>query len=284
MNASINARIKPLLKVMEYKYFILESLPQLGIVLFDSALARIDWILLGILSTAAATAEYSFTYKVFELSKIPLLIVAPILLTRFSKLFSNDAILSPKYRKELAIYFRLEIFMVMFIPLGLVASWTPLIDYFTDNKYGAVNETNYLILALCVPLHAIINFLWTLGFVQGQLKTIMYITIAVSLMNIAANIFYIPSFGSRGAALAFFTCTVLQLAHYMKFIRQDQFRIAYSWAILAVACAIAAWAVSRTLHVHYLLATLVAIILYSLLSYILNRKSIQALINRKYDP
>jgi O-antigen/teichoic acid export membrane protein len=222
MSRSISTRIKPLLKITEYKYFILESLPQLGVVLFDSALARIDWILLGIISTAAATAEYSFAYKIFELSKLPLLIIAPLLLTRFSKLFGNGGVLSETHKNEIRLFFQLELFVLMLIPIILICTWTPLIDYFTDNKYGAVNELNFKILAACVPLAGIINFLWTVGFIQGQLKTIMFITIAVSITNVAANALLIPFYGNTGAAIAFLACTVLQVSLYMLYIKQPQ--------------------------------------------------------------
>src|SRR5690625_4230096 len=74
--------IKQKAPIKEYKRLVIESFPQLGTVLFDSTLARIDWILIGVIATAVKTAEYSFAYKIFEISRIPFLIIAPILLTR----------------------------------------------------------------------------------------------------------------------------------------------------------------------------------------------------------
>lgn len=219
---SIAAHPRPVFRKLEYKYFILESLPQLGVVLFDSALARIDWILLGIIGTATVgltaagmTAEYSFAYKVFEVSKMPLLVIAPVLLTRFAKLLGDKKQMSVQHQKEIAILFRLENFILLFLPLFFISVWSPLIDYFTANKYGAVNESKYWVLALCIPMHGIINFLWTSAFVQGQLKRIMYITIAASLINLVANLFLIPRYGGMGAALAFLGSTVLQLSLYL---------------------------------------------------------------------
>ncbi|MEI9943374.1 MAG: hypothetical protein WDN26_04065 [Chitinophagaceae bacterium] len=66
-------------------YFVLikESLPLAGAVIMNVSIARIDWILLGLFTTDEQTAEYSFAYRAFELSPFPLLIIAPILLSRF---------------------------------------------------------------------------------------------------------------------------------------------------------------------------------------------------------
>lgn len=215
---------------VEYKYFILESLPQLGVVLFDSALARIDWILLGLIGTstigltaAAMTAEYSFVYKVFEVSKMPLLVIAPVLLTRLAKLLKDGNQLSERHAGEISILFRLENFILLLLPLFFISIWSPLIDGFTDGKYGQVNESKFWVLALCVPMHGLINFLWTSAFVQGQLKRIMYITISASLINLLANLFLIPLFGGMGAALAFLGSTAVQLVLYIFFPGHPRF-------------------------------------------------------------
>lgn len=244
VSLAMSARVKPLLKVTEYKYFIMESLPQLGVVFFDSALARIDWILLGILSTQSITAEYSFAYRMYECSKLPLLVIAPILLTRFSKLFVDPDHIEAKSRQDIELFFKLELFVVTLVPVLLICVWTPLIDFITNNKYGSVNELNYMLLAGCVPLHCICNFLWSMGFAQGQLKAIMYITIVVAVLNFATNCALIPLYGSFGASLAFLVSTLIQTILYIKYMKQDHIRlnlkicgIAFMNAILAVTAA-----------------------------------------------
>lgn len=75
----------------EYKGLVKESLPQFGVAVFTSALSRLDWILLGILSTNIVLAEYSFAYKVFEVATLPMLVIAPVLIPRFTKLFHPEA-------------------------------------------------------------------------------------------------------------------------------------------------------------------------------------------------
>ncbi len=270
-----STRLRPLLQPAEYKAFILQSLPQLGVVIFDSALARIDWIILGIVATAAATAEYSFAYKVFELSKLPVLIIAPVLLTRFSKLFANNSTVHPTHKTEIDLFLKLELFVVMLIPIALVTVWSPLVDWVTDDKYGRVNEKNYWILALCVPLHALINFLWTLGFVQGQLKAILYITITVSVLNIAANLVFIPLYGPLGASVAFLICTLVQLVLYFKFIRQDQIHLNVKSVLLTILYALLAAVITRLFVPWIIVAPVIALAIYTSLMFITGQISLR---------
>ena len=267
VSKNLQLNLKPRVDFNEYKLFIKESLPQLGVVIFDSALARIDWLLLGILSTSIVTAEYSFVYKVFELSKLPILILAPLLLTRFSRLFNSNKLTETKI-EEVNLFFKLEVFIIMFIPIILVTCWSPLIDYFTDNKYGKVNEINYLLLALCIPLTAIINFLWTMGFVQGQLKTIMFITIFVSLINIIGNIILIPLLGSTGSSITFLVSTILQLFLYVKYIKQQQIQLKLLDILKILFLAVLAILASKFLIYNIIFVPIVAVFIYIFLFFI----------------
>lgn len=266
VNYSLAHRVKPLLRVKEYKYFILESLPQLGVVFFDSALARMDWILLGIISTAAATADYSFAYRMYESSKLPLLVIAPILLTRFSKLFAQPDKIDQKSKDDVAVFFRVELFVVMLIPIVLICTWTPLIDYFTNNKYGAVNEVNYMLLAGCVPLHCISNYMWSMGFAQGQLKAIMYITLVVALLNFGLNCLLIPLYDSLGASIAFLISTFLQTVLYVFFMKKDHLKLELHTCFIAFANAILSIVLAKLLTNNVIFATVVALLTTTILA------------------
>ncbi len=232
INKRLERNLSPILSKTTYIEFVRESLPQLGVVLFDSALARVDWILLGIFSTATITAEYSFAYKFFELSKLPLLILAPVLLTRFTKLFISKEEVSNEKQKSIQQFFNIEIFISFLIPIFMVCAWTELIDLITEGKYGAVNQTTYTILAICVPLHFVINFLWTTGFVQGQLKEIMYITISSSVVNLILNLILIPYYGSIGSAISFLLSCLLQLILYLLVIIQENIKVDFKTPVL----------------------------------------------------
>lgn len=277
VNSAISKRITPVLKIKEYKYFIMESLPQLGVVFFDSALARMDWILLGIISTASITADYSFAYRMYESSKLPLLVIAPILLTRFSKLFVQPDKIDQKSKDDIAVFFRVELFVVMIIPIILVCSWTPLIDFFTNNKYGAVNELNYMLLAGCVPLHCISNYMWSMGFAQGQLKAIMYITISVAALNFGLNCLLIPSQGSFGASLAFLISTLVQTVLYVIFMKKDHLQIEIKTCFIAFANAIISIAAAKLLTNYAIFTTLLALVISVILALLTNQINLKQL-------
>jgi O-antigen/teichoic acid export membrane protein len=227
VSTKINHRLIPLFHRRTYKEFVVESLPQLGVVLFDSALARIDWVLLGIIGTVSATAEYGFAYKFFELSKLPLLILSPVLLTRLSRLYTSDDLISKEKQQSIQGLFDLELFISFLIPIIMVSVWADLIDLITVCKYGAVNTVNYTILAICVPLHFSINLLWTMSFVQGQLKSIMYITISVSILNIVSNIILIPYLGNLGSALSFAVSTAVQFFLYLSQVKKEKVQVRF---------------------------------------------------------
>ena len=113
-----------------------------------------------------------------------------------------------------------------------------------------------------MPLVTLINFLWTLGFVQKQLKTIMFITITVSLLNVVSNYFLIPIYGNLGSAVSFLMCTLIQALLYLKFIKQNQFKFQLKESIYIFICAIVALIISKLLCVNIIFTTLMAITLY----------------------
>lgn len=269
--------IKPQLNLKEYKLLIVESLPQLGTVVCDTALARIDWILMGIITTSVMTAEYSFAFKIFEVSKMPFLIIAPILLTRFSKLFKEENNIKKKEKKNLDNLFRLELFIGVLIPVVAIVVWTDFIDLITDNKYGAVNQITYSILAICVPLHFVINFLWTMAFSQGQLKMIFKVTILTAVINISLNILLINMLDAKGAALGFLISTIIQLILYLRLTIQERYTIEFKVIFLYILLGGAVIAFTYWLPVNFLIRGAVAFAIFISLARLGNLISIKIL-------
>lgn len=224
--------------VADYLLLIRESLPQAGVVFLNASIARIDWILLGIFTTASITAEYSFAYKVYELSPLPLLIIAPILLSRFSRFFSTH---TPEqllqHKQELGLLIRFEMIAATLIPLCLNLVWTPLVDHLTGGKYGAVNETTFFLLSWCIPFLYMNNLLWSFHFAQNHLGFIFRITFAVFLVNLAGNLLLIPRYQACGAAFICLCATVVEYILYMSFSRLS--RLAGTWLSL-LCCSLSA--------------------------------------------
>lgn len=226
--------------VADYLLLIRESLPQAGVVFLNASIARIDWILLGLLTTTPViTAEYSFAYKVYELSPLPLLVVAPVLLSRFSRFLSTH---SPEqllqHTPELGILIRFEMIAATVIPLCLNLVWSPLIDGITGGKYGSVNEMTFFLLSWCIPFLYMNNLVWSFHFAQNQLGFIFRVTLAVFIVMLTGDLLLIPRYFATGAAVAYLAATIAEYAIYMWFSPLSKLRDTW-WSPLC-SCAAAA--------------------------------------------
>ncbi|HEV7783247.1 MAG TPA: oligosaccharide flippase family protein, partial [Chitinophagaceae bacterium] len=59
------------MRLRDYGMLLKESFPQIGAAVLMAGITRLDWIFLGLFSTTVITAEYSFAYRVYELSPFP---------------------------------------------------------------------------------------------------------------------------------------------------------------------------------------------------------------------
>ena len=244
-----------------YSGLLRESLPQTGIVLITSALARFDWIFIGFMVSAIKLAEYSFAYKVFEIATLPLLAIAPLLIPRFTKLFQQTDFKI----NNLNLLVRLEMIIAAFIALLLNMCWSPVIDGVTSGKYGLINIRTIFILSLCMPFLYLNNFLWTIYFAQGRLKMILTSFIITFLVNVIFDILLIPFFRNEGAAFAFLLSCVVQTIYYLK---QNSFReLTHLWQplVFCTVCALIAGSAAKMLFSNIGLVITTSVLLYVLL-------------------
>lgn len=227
-------------KFKAYKKLIKESLPQYLSVLFDSGLSRIDWVLLGIIGTQVMTAEYAFAYRAFEVAKMPILILAPILLAHFSRLLVGGQTLSGDKREQIKDLFHLEIFLATAIALFANLIWVEAGALVFHDKYGRTNQYEFMILSAILPVQFAINLLWTLAFTGKMYLRIAHLTMGAALLNLLLNIALIPVWGAKGAALAIAFTACLQLLAYGMITRKTSgllplYRILVLWALAAGA-------------------------------------------------
>ena len=195
----------------KYLNLVREALPQMGVVLITSSLARFDWIFIGFMLSAVKLAEYSFAYKLFEIAMLPLLAIAPLLIPRFTKMFKQGDINT----ESLKLLIRIEVAIAALTVLLLNIYWAPITDWITHGKYGAVNVNTIFILSLCLPLLYMENFLWTIFFAQGRLKMILNAFIVTLAINVLGDIILIPIYKNEGAAFAFLLACITQIVFYL---------------------------------------------------------------------
>lgn len=225
----------------KYTNLIKESLPQLAVIIFNSGIARFDWIILGLMTSAAITAEYTFAYRVFELAAFPLLIIAPVLLPRISRyLVSHDRQLKV-FEKEFLLLLKLEMIVACIIPLALNFVWADLLNPLTDNKYGSTNATVFLLLSVAIPLLYLNNFFWTIAFAGGKMKKIISNFTVTFLINIIGGIILIPLMKGEGAAIAYLMAIIVQSVLFVLAGKKDGLEIPVRPLIIALTCAIASF-------------------------------------------
>ena len=218
----------------QYAALIKESLPQFGVTVISSALARFDWIFIGIVLSTVKLAEYSFAYKVFELSTMPLLAIAPLLIPWFTRLFKDGN--QPDIDK-LKFLARIETVIAAFTIVLINICWAPAIDDITDGKYGLANVHTIFILTLCIPLQYLTNFLWTVNFAKGQLRMIFHAFAITLIVNIVGDVILIPIFKNEGAAFAYLGGYIAQTGFYVYKNDMRELNKSLYPCIICTACA-----------------------------------------------
>lgn len=227
-----------------YKKLLKESLPQYVSVIFDSSLSRLDWFLIGIIGTNAMTADYGVAYKAFEMGRLPITIIAPVILARFAAVLGGNSTLDEHKKQLIGTIFRIEYFFAALIPLIANLLWVPALDIVYNGKYGDGNAMEFLILSINIPLLFAVNLLWTICFTGKSYRKIAGITISSAVVNLVLNLIFIPQWGGVGAAMAFLLTTVLQLAGYYRLVRKEFFSMPLHTAFTCIAVAGVAYFIS----------------------------------------
>ncbi len=249
-----------------YISLLKESLPQAGVVVFTAAIGRFDWIFLGIISTEVILAEYSFAFKIFEVTTLPLLIIGPILIPRLTRMFhkvSNKPSLNEIH--NLSVLLRFEMIIASLVVLLLNILWIPVIDFITHNKYGVVNKYTILILSATMPFLYANNLLWTIAFTKGYLKKIFYIFLVTFLINVIGDIILIPFYNGEGAAAAYLIAIGVQfILFWIKTDITELRRNGYS-IFLCPLIALASWTIAIVLFQNTWSTVLVSVIFFVIL-------------------
>ena len=264
-----------------YKKLIKESSVQYLSVIFDMSLSRMDWILVGIITAnSVALADYSFAYRAFELARLPVFVIAPMLLPRLARLMAANNKPGILQQQHINSFIKIEMFFAGLILLSLNILWAPLVTLITKGKYGNSNSLQFLVLTLCIPLQFAINLLWSLTFGAKKYRSVSFITIICAVINIVLNLILIPKFSGLGAAVAFLITTLLQGYLYYKLVCKEIMRISLSPLILFII-AITIYFIAAGINVHFLIQLLIAIILYLLTAILTKQMSRQHIYNFK---
>jgi O-antigen/teichoic acid export membrane protein len=256
--------VKLSLSIAAYKALLREALPQMGVVFITSAMSRFDWIFIGFAVSAIKLAEYSFAYKVFEMSTLPLLAIAPLLLPWFTRLFKQDNI----DMAGLKLLLKGEMIIAALTIVLLNTLWSPVVDALTGGKYGAVNTKTIFMLSLCLPFLYLNNFLWTIHFANGRLKMILKGFIITLLVNVVLDVVLVPVFKNEGAAAAFLVASIVQSVFYMVKYPMPGFSGFWFNLPACILCAAATCALIKAYPLNTYITPVLAVLCYFLLLFI----------------
>ena len=247
-----------------YLLLIKEATAQYLSVIFDMSLSRMDWLLLGLLTTNVILADYSFAYRAYELARLPMLIIAPVILPRLSRLMVSNNNPSPVQKDLISSFNTVEMFFGVLIPLTLNILWAPVISLITKGKYGSANSLEFLILSLCIPLQFFINLLWSLCFAAKKYRKVSTITFIAAITNIVLNLSLISIFKGLGAAIAFLITNILQAFLYYALVQKEIMPIFLRPAIIFVTTATIIYFIAIHLKFNFFAQAAAAIVLYIL--------------------
>lgn len=258
----LKTSFKPSFKKTAYKKLLKESMPQYLSAIFDTTLSRLDWILLGIIGTYAATGGYGLAYRAYELARLPIVIIAPVILNIFARMLANDSRINAEKANQVKEIFSVQVYLAVLIPLISTLLWSPVLDHVFNGKYGSKNETEFQLLAICIPLHFFINLLWTLAFSARKYKFITTITVITAIANLVLNIILIPMYSGVGAALAYMLTTCVQAALYYILVYRHIMKIPVFTLVLFISIGLGTYILVNSFSWHLTIKIIAAIVIY----------------------
>lgn len=264
-----------------YTKLIKESFAQYIAVIFDMSLSRMDWILLGVLTSNIVLADYSFAYRAFELAKLPVIVIGPIILPRLARMMALNNKPDAMHQQQINSFNAVEVFFAVLIPLTLNILWVPLVTLITKGKYGDTNALQFLILSVCIPFQFFINLLWSLSFGAKKYRAVTFITIGCAAVNIVLNIILISKFGGAGAAVAFLVTTFLQVCLYYKLVSKHIITISLRPLVLFATAATVIYFMVIRINIYFVFQLLIAMVLYVLFGLVTKQINKQQIDNFK---
>lgn len=260
---TLGISLLPRLNLSEMRALLKEGLPLLGIAIFNQALARADWLIMGAVRTAAETGEYAFAYRVFEVSGLPHAILGTLLLPKLSSALKGS---KPDFnlRTKLASLHRVMVAISIILPLIMVLIWTPVVDYLTDGKYGNVNKLVIMVFGIAIPFAAPTGLFWNAAVALKKTSIVLFASCVCSLLSIGMNLLLIPHFGGIGAAVATAMPVIVQYSIYAWCLR-DLFymRTALMGFLYCLAAGLIAFFAATAVHVHCLIQAVIALLVYT---------------------
>jgi O-antigen/teichoic acid export membrane protein len=163
---------------------------------FNILQARLDWILVSVLVSRVALANYSLANKVIEVAMLVAAVCARTSFPWFSRDHEND----PQLRERLALLRRLFFVSCGFFGIGLFFWSWPLMRLFFGDKY-ATAETAIRLMTLATAVFMLNQYLLYVVLAHKLEKIYTYLIILATGLQVVVDLILLPRIGIVGAAV-----------------------------------------------------------------------------------
>lgn len=199
------------------KYLLWEALPMGAILVVFTIYNRIDTVILSYFKGADAVADYGLAYRIFEVVVLGAAFFANAILPLISNFAQND-------REKLKVFFRKAYVVLLFLGLGAAMTtyvFAPLgVGILGGASYGgAVTALRILSLSLVVSYFNHLNG-YTLIALGKQWYSLIIALVAL-VVNVTANLIFIPIYSYQAAAVITFATEALIVLLSLGFIKKE---------------------------------------------------------------
>ncbi|RYD52863.1 MAG: hypothetical protein EOP52_01575 [Sphingobacteriales bacterium] len=207
-----------------YRLLLKEAVPQYLAVVFDVLLSRVDWILIGVLATTTALADYSFAYRAYEVERLPVTLMSSLLLPIVVRNQTNEQP-SPALQTTYRSLLLLVPLLMSGVSWMVVLFWKPVVGGMLNSEFGNSSYLLIGILNLSLVFQFAINQLWIQAFAARKYVLITRITLFTALLNLLCNLVLIPRLNASGAAWSIVISTIFQFGCYAVGVRKIGFPV-----------------------------------------------------------
>lgn len=203
---------------------------------FTTLYARVDVTMLGLLSTKAETGYYSYASTAINALSAACVAVLSIFLPRLSYCYREER---GEFYRLLQLGIRIQIFLSIPVSVGVFLMASPMIELLFGSVFLPAAKT-LRILAVLIVVKSFSNLVCYQLFIatENEKKEIPAF-FAATILNVILNAFFIPVWGSNGAAMASVISEVF-VCIYRTLQVHRQIRFALPWKALGQALAAAA--------------------------------------------
>lgn len=204
--------------------FARSAVPIAGINLVGVVYARIDIVMLSVLSTSSKVAFYTVPYGLVRLSWLAPSVISAAFFPLLSRTLESD-----RSEAEHLFFLVVRVFFFLSVPISifLAVSSPTLLPFVFGDAYSP-SVTVLQIMAWTSVLGFQNYVLWYGLLAARKERSVLFIQIAGLIVNVGINAFAIPLYGSTGAAVALLISDLVVVAGQAILIQRNLFRIPYS--------------------------------------------------------